>query len=54
MRRRDLLCGLAAWPSAARGQPRIPVVGFVGVASKEADATVLDPFRQGLKERGYV
>ena len=54
MRRRDLLGGLSAWPIAAYGQPRIPVVGFVGVASREADATVLDPFRQGLKDLGYV
>jgi len=55
MRRRDLLCGLMAWPAAAHGQQqRIAVVGFVGVASKEADANVLEPFRQGLKDLGYV
>lgn len=30
------------------------VVGFVGVASKEADAFILAPFVQGLKTRGYV
>ena len=54
MKRRDLLCGALAWPLAAHGQPRIPVVGFVGVASAAADATVLEPFRQSLKDRGYV
>jgi putative ABC transport system substrate-binding protein len=58
MRRRDLLGRLAAWPLAAPvgayGQPRVPVVGFVGIASREADANLLEPFRQGLKERGYV
>lgn len=54
MQRRDLLFGLAAWPLAAYGQPRIPVIGFVGVASREADATVLEPFRQGLKDLGHV
>jgi len=54
MRRRVLLGGLLAWPAAAHGQPRIPVVGFVGVASKEADAAILEPFRQGLKDRGTL
>lgn len=45
---------MAAWPIVAHGQQRIPVVGFVGVASEAADANVLGPFRRGLAELGYV
>jgi putative ABC transport system substrate-binding protein len=56
MKRRDLLYGMAAWPLAAHGQPtgRVPVVGFVGVASVAADTPLLEPFRRGLADLGYV
>ena len=59
MRRRDLLGGIAAWPAAVHAQQpsasgRVPAVGFVGVASVEADALLLVPFRQGLTDLGYV
>src|SRR5436190_11894655 len=58
MRRRNLLGGMAAWPIAAHAQQpgggRIPVVGFVGVASMQVDAQLLVPFRQGLTDLGYV
>jgi ABC-type uncharacterized transport system substrate-binding protein len=47
-----LVGGAAAWPIAARAQQgAMPVVGYLGV---RFDGTVLDEFRRGLGERGYV
>src|SRR5215471_18232099 len=57
--RRELLVALggaaAAWPLAARAQQSaMPVVGWLGSESREAENPRIIPFRQGLEEAGYV
>ncbi len=58
MRRRDALALLAAFPVATRslGQaaPTIPVVGFMGFATAEADRATLTALREGLQQQGYA
>src|SRR5262249_26085400 len=58
MRRREfitLLGGAAAWPVAARAQqPALPGIGFLDQRSPDAGQEFLRPFRQGLKDTGYV
>jgi len=44
----------AAWPIAARAQQAaMPVIGWLGSESREAEDLRIVPFRQGLKEAGY-
>src|SRR5262249_5196481 len=56
--RRELLAALGgagvAWPLAARAEPAMPVVGWLGSESREAENPRIIPFRQGLEEAGYV
>jgi ABC-type uncharacterized transport system substrate-binding protein len=57
MKRRDFInvfVGVAAWPLAARSQPKVPVVGVLGPGSLETNAFRVAPFRRGLDEIGYV
>jgi putative tryptophan/tyrosine transport system substrate-binding protein len=59
MRRREFIAGVgsaAAWPLAAQAQQRtMPVVGVLSVVSiPPAQASSRQPFRQGLREQGYV
>src|SRR5262249_57405069 len=54
----SLIGGAAAWPLAARAQQgaKVPRIGYLltgPLESPEARA-MLDAFRQGLHERGYV
>ena len=55
MKRREfitLLGGAAAgWPLAARAQQRTPKVPRIGVID---NAAIWDPFRQGLRDLGYI
>jgi len=57
--RRELLVALggaaAAWPLAARAQQAaMPVIGFLSTAPPRLYEHRLRPFREGLKEAGYV
>ena len=58
VRRREfitLLGGATAWPLAGRAQqPMTPVIGFLGLASPDTFGYLLDAFRRGLGENGYV
>ena len=58
MRRREfitLLGGVAAWPLTTRAQqPALPVIGFLSSELPALFANLLDLFRQGLREVGYV
>jgi putative ABC transport system substrate-binding protein len=44
----------AAWPLAARAQPAMPVVGFLNSTSLEGYRPMLNAFRQGLQQSGYI
>jgi putative tryptophan/tyrosine transport system substrate-binding protein len=46
---------VAAWPLAARAQqPKVPRIGFLGLAPASAQASRLEALRSGLRELGYV
>src|SRR5712664_708165 len=58
MRRREFIAGFGgavAWPLAARAQqPAMPVIGFMSARAPEDSAYLLEAFRRGLKEGGFV
>jgi putative tryptophan/tyrosine transport system substrate-binding protein len=59
MRRRDLVVRLGgavlAWPFAVSAQPAaIPVIGFLDTGNPNDRVQLVEAFRQGLREGGYV
>jgi putative ABC transport system substrate-binding protein len=49
------LCLLAApLPTAAQPPPKIPQIGYLGSGTPSVGAPLLEAFRQGLRELGYV
>jgi putative tryptophan/tyrosine transport system substrate-binding protein len=60
MRRREFIKLIGgsvatAWPLAARAQQSaMPVIGFISSRSQKESTTVVDAFRQGLRDLGYV
>jgi putative tryptophan/tyrosine transport system substrate-binding protein len=57
MRRREfitLMGAAAAWPLAARAQSILPTIGVLNSRAPGESSRLLEAFRQGLKERGFV
>jgi putative ABC transport system substrate-binding protein len=51
----SLLSGAAAWPVGVHAQqPAMPVVGFLRSTPAAGFEYILDPFRQGLNDAGFV
>ena len=59
MRRREFIKTIVgsavAWPLAARAQqPAMPVIGFLSGRSLKSDGHLVEAFRQGLNDVGYI
>src|SRR5215204_3498103 len=58
MRRREFIAvvggAAAAWPLGARAQSAIPLIGFLHGGSQREWAHLIDAFRQGLSDAGFV
>jgi len=59
LRRREFITGLggaaAAWPLTARAQqPALPVIGFMSGRAPQDSSYLVDAFRQGLSQGGFV
>jgi len=58
MRRREFISGVGAtvltWPLAARAQRSIPFIGFLNSGLPNERSHLIDAFRAGLKEAGYI
>jgi putative tryptophan/tyrosine transport system substrate-binding protein len=59
MRRREFTAGLvgaaAGWPLAVHAQqPEMPVIGFLSIGTESGGHRIVEAFRRGLSEQGYV
>ena len=58
MKRREFTmgfcCAVAAFPFGAYAQQQIPVVGYLGAASRAKDERIMGSFLEGLREAGHV
>src|SRR5260370_9655789 len=57
MKRREfitLLGGAVVWPFGVNAQQSLPVVGFLSSRSSEESAHLVEAFRGGLKDGGFI